>query len=268
MKWLPIKAGAVGLSILVLALWVFPAFWYAASDPKAKMVWLAEQTQVAGWNYEEMPVAKSAESVLVADQLISGQFTRGEAGNRERVQVFSAKRYAEKENNIGLFVHTPDRCWTQAGWRFEPVQPDMVTLTVHGIPILFERRIFVQAGERELVYFGGMVGGQPLPYRLDHNLSVGMKYAINTASRGTGTAYRASDTLFWRRVWDSFTSRRPLLGPKQFVRVSTSVRERSIDEADALLQAFIPLWLQAADYQEELERWRGGGEKRNSESGN
>jgi hypothetical protein len=251
-KPLTIKAGAIGLSLAVLALWVFPVFWYSASDATARMVWLAEQTQVAGWNYEEIPVSESAEATLVADRLVSGQFTNGD---QVRMHVFSAKRYAEKENNIGLFVHTPDRCWTEAGWKVEPVQPTVATVDVHGILMQFERRIYVQANQRELVYFGGLVGGQALPYRLDHNMSVGMKYAITRADSKTGAKLRASDSLFWRRVWDSFASRRPLFGPKQFIRVSTSVRDRSVEEGDASLLAFIPQWLVLAEYQQELQAW-------------
>lgn len=247
------KWSVVGFALVILALWLFPLAWYTSTDRQAQMVWLTEKIQLDGWQYEELPVTKSAEAVLVADRLVSGQFSRD---TRDRIQVFSAKRYTEKENHIGLFVHTPDRCWTESGWKLEPATPTLVTVQVHGISLQLERRIFVRPGQRELVYFGGMVGGQPVPYRLDHNMSVGMKYASSQGDSKTGAKLRASDSLFWRRVWESFASRRPLLGPKQFVRVSASLLDRDISEADRLLQEFLPQWLTAVDYQSELNQWQ------------
>jgi hypothetical protein len=241
-------------SLLVLLLWQFPSFWYTRSDPQLGSFWLAERTNVTGWTYQEVPVGKSAEAVLVADRLVSGEFTNT-AGTA--VRVFSAKRYAESQNEIGLFVHTPDRCWTESGWKMEPVQPEFEEVTVHGSSLVFERRIFLSGTQRELVYFAGMVGGQPLPYRLDHNLSVGMKHALHVSRDETGTALRASDQRFWQRVWDAFAARRPLIGPKQFMRISTPVVGGDLQEADALLKYFLARWLEPVAYADELEEWKG-----------
>jgi hypothetical protein len=172
------------------------------------------------------------------------------------LRVFSAKRYAESGNDFGLFVHTPDRCWTESGWRMEPVQPEFRRLEIHGIPLEFERRIFATESGRELVYFTGLVGGQPLPYRLDHNLSVGMRHALHVAKDDTGTTLRASDERFWRRVWESFLARRRLLGPKEFLRISTPISETGIAKADGLLEDFLSQWLQPVEYAKELQMWQ------------
>jgi hypothetical protein len=242
------------LSLALVMLWAFPPFWYTRTDAQSGRFWLTEQTNLASWSFREVPVSKSAEAILVADRLVSGDFS---APDGQVVRVFSAKRYVESQNEIGLFVHTPDRCWTESGWQMEPVQPEFREITVHGLRIAFERRLFVTGKERELVYFAGLVGGQPLPYRLDHNLSVGMKHALRTAKDQTGTTLRASDKRFWRRVWDSFLARRPLSGPKQFIRISTPVAvEGSIAEADARLEAFLPQWLVAVPYENEIQGWK------------
>jgi hypothetical protein len=185
--------------------------------------------------------------------LANGEFSRASG---EVVRVFSAKRYVEKENDIGLFVHTPDRCWTEAGWKIVPVQPDCVEISVQGRKLLFERRLFATASQRELVYFGGLVGGQPLPYRLDHNLSVGMRSALRTAGGRGGSALRASDKRFWQRVWDSFVSRQPLLGPKQFVRLSTPIHGDDLTPGDRLLAEVLGQWLTPSDFQQEMQAWR------------
>jgi hypothetical protein len=214
--------------------------------------WLTAQTNVVGWTFQDIPVSKSAEAVLVADRLINGEF---KASTGAVVRVFSAKRYSESQNEVGLFVHTPDRCWTESGWQMEPTQLEFRELSVHGVPIAFERRIFDNGPQRELVYFAGLVGGQPLPYRLDHNLSVGMKHALHTAKDETGTTLRASDQRFWERIWESFASRRPLIGPKQFLRISTTVSGSDLGSADALLEDFLPRWLELVPYDKELKEW-------------
>jgi Protein of unknown function (DUF3485) len=254
---MPAVLWSVGLlSAVILILWGFPAVWYTRTDAQLGHFWLTEQTNLTGWTFQDIEVGKAAEALLVADRLVSGEFS---APDGKVIRIFSAKRYVESQNEIGLFVHTPDRCWTESGWKMEPVQPEFKHVVVHGIPILFERRVFSSGMQRELVYFAGLVGGQPLPYRLDHNLSVGMKHALRTAKDQTGTTLRASDKRFWRRVWDSFLARRPLTGPKQFLRISTPVPEEGISEADALLEDFLPRWLQPVAYRKELEEWRNNG---------
>ena len=238
---------------LILGCWAFPRPWYTRTDAQKGYFWLSEQSEIKGWTYQEVPVAKSAEATLVADRLVNGAFTSNEG---RIVRVFSAKRYEEKRNEIGLFVHTPDRCWTEAGWILEPAVPDTAELLLQGLTLRFERRIFTIGSERELVYFCGLTGGQPLPYRLDHNLSVGLKYQLRTAKDKTGSTVRASDQRLWDRVWESFISRRPLLGPKQFLRISTPIQGEDSSVADRLLREFLLSWLVSVDYQKELEAWQ------------
>lgn len=240
------------MCFIVLALWLFPNGWYARSV-SSDARWLTEVTNVANWKFTLIPVAESAEKQLVADRLLNGEFTNQTAGGV--VRVFLAKRYSEKPNDIGLFVHTPDRCWTESGWKVEPVEPDMVELEVQGIRMTLERRVFVAPGHRELVYFGGLVGGQPLPYRLDHNYSVGMRVAEAGGGRGAGAGARASDSRLWGRVWDSFVSRRPLLGPKQFIRVSTPVTDGNLEAGDRRIREVLALWLTPKEFREEIEAW-------------
>src|SRR5438034_1055855 len=113
----------VVFSLSILLCWSFPHFWYTKVDTRQKRVWFAEQTNIVGWQYQEVPVAESAESALVADRLVNGEFSKSDG---KPIRVFSAKRFREKENEIGLFVHTPDRCWTETGWELEAVFPDLV----------------------------------------------------------------------------------------------------------------------------------------------
>src|SRR5438034_9246201 len=123
-------------SLAILLCWLFPRFWYTRSDPDQSFFWFAEQTNITGWQYQDIPIAKSAESALVADRLVNGEFADGD---KRPIRVFSAKRYRENENEIGLFVHTPDRCWTESGWNIDAAAPDLIRTTVHGISLRFER---------------------------------------------------------------------------------------------------------------------------------
>lgn len=237
----------------LLLVWGFPMAWYTQSTPGQGYFWLLERTNIANWSYREAPVGESAEAVLVADRLVNGEFSNPEG---RVVRVFSANRYEEKRNEIGLFVHTPDRCWTQAGWKFGACDPETVEMELHGVRVLFERRIFEGGGQRELVYFAGLAAGQPLPYRLDHNFSVGARHAATFGSREGGTALRATDSRLWTRVWDSFIHRRELFGPKQFLRISTPALPGLEGRADELLRSFLGQWLESADFAAEQRRWR------------
>jgi hypothetical protein len=238
------------LAATMTALWAFPSVWYTKRTSD-KVYWFREAEEVAGWSYTSEPIDKAAEALLVGDRMVNGEFV---APDRTAIRVFSAKRYKEKANEIGLFVHTPDRCWTQVGWKIDMVAPDVLEIELHGIRIPVERRVFVHQTHRELVYFAGLVGGEPLPYRLDHHLSVARRYQVKERMDKSGAALRASDGQFWGRLWDSFTNRRQLLGPKHFIRISTPIRG-DISEADRKLQEFLPLWLTPIEYAIEESEW-------------
>lgn len=243
------------LCLILIVLWAFPYVWYTHTDRGIRPVWFQEQDSVPGWQFQRVDVDKSAERQLQADVTFCGEFRRlGSA-----IRVFSAKRYNENPNVIGLFVHTPDRCWTQSGWSIKPIMPDVLELTINDVHMKFERRLFQLGGHYELVYFGGLIGGEPVPYRLDHNLDVGVYVAMKRLRGEAGAGARAVNTRFWRRVLDAFISRRPLYGPKQFIRISTSVSEPTEEElrqADQLIQSFLPLWLKPVDYVAELQAWK------------
>jgi hypothetical protein len=225
---------SLGLTAALLALWVLPHLWYTRTAAEQRPVWLAEATNAPGWRLTIQPVDKSAEAVLAADALFLGEFSRSDGAT---VRLFTARRFQENPNEIGLFVHTPDRCWTEAGWRIEPVELDFVEVPTGSGMVGVERRLFVHSsGVRELVYFFGRVGGQLLPYRLDHNLGVGQRLRGTAPADRSGTALRATDNVLWTRVWESFWSRRQLLGPKEFIRISTAVLGGDVARADDLLR--------------------------------
>lgn len=241
----------VALAAVVAALWQFPNFWYQDTQPGGGYHWFAEQNSLPGWTYQEVPLSAAAEAVIQADAVASGVFRARDRGD---VQVYSAKRYLKKENEIGLFSHTPDRCWTAVGWTIEPAAPDSLELDVHGVRLLLERRVFVHGSQRVLVYFGAVVGGKPLPYRLDQYHSAATTPSGSSAQVNS-TWRRLAQWRLWEWAWDSFRQRTPLAGPQQFLRLSTSA-SGDLQEADQRLREFLPQWLRPADYGEELKSWQ------------
>lgn len=225
-------------SMIVGLLWLFPRFWYERDADERSDYWFEESESLAGWRFEPVEVSETAERMLVADSLFSGTFHHDSG---RLVRVFTARRHKEDLSEVGLFVHTPDRCWTEAGWRLLREEPTIVNIEIEGRTIAFERRVFEYRGVRELVYFGGLVAGESLPYRLDHNMSVGQRLDDRGESRFLGVLKRATDQRFWGRVFESFKDRAPLFGPKQFVRVSTPATPGS-DEADEFLKDFLATW--------------------------
>ncbi len=241
-------------SLLVFGLWAFPFFWYRPPDVDAKgFSWLAEQTNVAGWKFSSTPVGKAAEAVLVADRLFNGEFSRPDGAT---IQAYGAKRYIEKENEIGLFSHTPDRCWTAIGWSIEPGSPDHIETELHGLRMILERRIFVARDKRQLVYFGAVVGGKPLPYRLDQYRSAASQPSYVGKGDTSGTWRRLAQTRLWGWAWESFVNRTPLAGPQQFIRISTPINGVDPAAADQMLKEFLPQWLKPTPYRTEFDSWR------------
>jgi hypothetical protein len=228
------------ITLALLCVWGFPSLWYTRLDPAAPQVRFLESTNLAGWAYEAVPISKTAESVLAADDLENGEFRKATGGT---IRAFSAKRFGKKPRDISLFSHTPDRCWTSVGWKIEPTGPEIVQTEIHGVSMSFERRLFAYRGQRELVYFGALVGGQPVPFRLNQYHSSAVKAKRQRSLDRTGTAQRLINGDFWEWLWKSFLSRRPLAGAQHYVRVSTPVLPAQAEDPDALILEFLPMWL-------------------------
>ena len=238
--------GVFVLSLSLLLLWRFPDYWYASEWEDS--IWFGEQEDVDGWEYSERSVNKAAESILAADKTTHGEFRR--AKEEDVVGVFSAKRFVEKWDEGSLFSHTPDRCWTGIGMKILPESPFFIERELHGIPIILERRIFAFEGNRELVYFGAIVGGEP--YRLDQFLDSEMNRQNPGDRLGVfrGIMERLLNSRIWSKSIESFLNRDRFIGPQHMFRVSTSV-QGSLDSAEDRLEEILKKWLVPASYQDE-----------------
>ncbi len=235
----------VGLAIL----WQFPTYWYAGHDDESTYEWFQLNEEIPGWTFIEEPVGDAAEAVLAADKMSNGTY-KNEVGHL--VRTFSAKRYKEKENAVGLFSHTPDRCWTNTGMVIERMAPYFLEMEIDGVKMVLERRVFSIGPLKELVYFGALVGGEALPYRLDQYFASGLVSEDGAKDDRQGSLDRLVSSRVWSWALESFVKRARLAGPQQLIRVSTPVKD-SVEEADERLSGFLQQWLTVIPYEEDLE---------------
>ena len=252
--------GVFGLALGLLLLWQFPAVWYAGKSDEMRYQWFGLNEKISGWEFSEIPVGEAAEAILVADRMHNGTYSQGADG--PLVRVFSAKRFEEKENAVGLFSHTPDRCWTNTGMVIEESEPYVKRLTIHGVEMVMERRLFGMGSQRELVYFGALVGGSALPYRMDQYLGSGRRREGVVGGDRGGSIARLVNSRVWTWAFESFVKRARLAGPQQLIRISTPV-VASVEVADARLEGFFEQWLSLVDYEDEKARFESERERRN-----
>ena len=96
-------------------------------DQSRERFWFSSKSEVTGYDFVDHPIGDAMERRLVADETFNGQFLDA---SDNAILAFIAKRHSESINEIGLFVHTPDRCWTEGGWKIQPIQPDYVEVEV------------------------------------------------------------------------------------------------------------------------------------------
>ena len=156
------------------------------------------------------------------------------------MRVFSAKREGERKNATGLLTHTPDSCWTNVGMRAEDDGQFVSLKIIDGVEMTMERRVFSFGAQRELVYFGAIVGGQPLPYRLDTYLNAALGSTVTGHKSGPWS--RAFNTRVWTWCWDSFASRTRLGGAQQLIRVSTPI-SGNLEGAEERIDFILQRWL-------------------------
>ncbi len=233
------KVGSIHfVSLALVGLWLFPSVWYKGASESTEFKWFETQTEVDGMIYSEVDVGAAAEAILAADSMENGEFSAQEGG--AVVRVFSAKRKGERKNATGLLTHTPDSCWTRVGMRAEDDGDFVASKSIDGVEMTMERRIYSFGSQRELVYFGAIVGGKALPYRLDTYLNA----ALGTTVTGhqSGPWSRAFNSRVWTWCWDSFAARTQLGGAQQLIRISTPIRG-DLEEAEQRIDSVLEQWL-------------------------
>jgi len=102
----------------------------------------------------------------------------------------------------------------------------------------------------QLVYFGALVGGEAVPYRMNYFKAISDSGAGSQAGQHLA---RVTDLRFWGTILNSFRSRKSLQGPSHFIRVSTSATPDDPGRGDQVLSNFLMDWMRRGSFKDEFE---------------
>lgn len=177
-------------------------------------------SRLAGWQMAELPlganeaVAREAEKILNFDEVMNREYRRGDTTLGVYVAYWSAGRMPTRL----VASHTPDRCWTENGWRCLEMKFHE-TRSVGGAPLLpAEWRLFQppSGGPPTHVLYWHLVNGELYDYggrfnAVPHPL-LWWKDAVRQALLGSREQYfiRLTSNVPFERLW-SDPSVTPLL---------------------------------------------------------
>lgn len=245
---------AAGITALFLAAVAGPAFWFSLgpTQPQGNLR-LSVRESLDGWTFTNRPITETALAVLATTNVLNGDFVDA---NGRRVSVFAAHWPASHGRGMGVLMHTPDICWAQAGWKHSklegiPIQFPIRIATSHAtgedleqsVELSFECRVFESPGSqgRELVMWCAVAFGAP--YSEPAPISLAMEPSEGSLLAGIAGPMRRSQ-LSIETLMRSVKTRSSAQGDKQFVRVSASVSNERLVQADVdALKTFAQRWL-------------------------
>jgi hypothetical protein len=207
--------------------------WYHVLPPKptTKFYFLIS-TNIPGWDYKPILLSTEAKKILATGDILNGTFFSHKG---ERLSVFLAEWKAGKHNSLDVVAHTPDICWSNAGWiSTQSHYGDSIEMHFSERPIPFETRIFEEprGGTQEIAFWCTLVNGQI--YSELNGFAPAETPKKNNQLSLNSTARRLSAGHFLNAL-----SRRNLgAGTKQFLRISTEISKQTQGEL-SLIQNFI-----------------------------
>jgi Protein of unknown function (DUF3485) len=197
---------------------------------------LSIQTNIPGWNFEPIPLSQEAVKTLATPNIFNGVY-QNQSG--ERFNVFWADWSAENPREMDVLVHTPDICWTSAGWKEVPSElADSTSIKIGKNPIPFQLRTFVSPSreEQELCIWVTMINGKPFldQYRFNIPAAATMDFRLGAAA----VARQLNLGYFHHTILD----RSPASNRKQFIRVSTAATSR-VELTVQNLRQFVQEWI-------------------------
>lgn len=151
---------------LGIALQIHNPFKVEVSDGRGVHLEQYIPTEVSGWRAVPREVGDTerlrsvVERTLRYDDVTYWQFADGE----RFFEVYAAYWGDGKMPTQMVASHTPDRCWTENGWRILQRQSNIVN-ELDGVPILpAQWRRFSINDHIQYVYFWHLVGGTPYDY--------------------------------------------------------------------------------------------------------
>lgn len=121
------------------------------------------RNEIPGWTARDLPVgetefvATAVERILRYDDVLYRSFEREGVNLAIFVSYWGRGKSSVRE----VAAHTPDRCWTTAGWKVHTIE-NQVPMDYHSFQLMpAERRKFTFHGTPMHVTFWHIVGGEP-----------------------------------------------------------------------------------------------------------
>jgi hypothetical protein len=218
-----------GLNVLfvlgVCASWAW--FHVAPTKPKDRYHFTI-RTNTPGWQYEPVPLSNEVTKILATTNLLNG-ILHGPQG--ERIAVFLGEWKADRAQELSVVAHTPDICWTRAGWTPTPSPlGTSIELAFREATIPFEVRTFrpPDGGPEELTLWCTLVNGCP------YTETGPLPPAVLNATDNQLQVDTSSRRLLRSHLLNALKSRFSATGEKQFIRFSTKIIKNSVAEIEIL----------------------------------
>lgn len=215
----------------------------------SEAIWLSNKAEVSGYTYQAESLSRSVLDELWTTNVLNGLFQN--LSNETSIRVYFASWKSSKVRKLASLFHTPDWCWSGAGWKFsDQGQPSQVQLQIRSQTLPFECRIFQSPDRKrlELVVWSALVRGKIVPEAANLTTQANLKQGF--AERISDTAWRtfflrvakanarfSTDILIERAGVSRFGI------AQQVVRLSTAVTGTWTDSL-ALLEAFLTEWIE------------------------
>lgn len=221
-------------SLTLIVVLILPSLWYNNKYPVGNKVDLNMfQRDIKGWTFKSVDIEDAIEKLIKSDKIVNGMYTNYE--KHMEINLFVTEKISNDLNDFPecILSHTPDRCWPSVGWKVEEAVPNLTVIEFEDHSIIFERRIFSYNGIRQLVYFTGLLNGQQLPFRLNHNYK-----------NYRNDIYKIFNEDVMQRLTQTFKSRLTLKGKKNFIRFSTEINY-GLKQTERDFSDFISSWFVA-----------------------
>lgn len=157
---------ACGWLLCGLALQFFNPFRPPPSAPKPAHLGSMIPSSLPGWSVSEMElgptesVAEASIRILQFDDFVYRRYSRG----KDFFEIYAAYWGPNKMPLQKVASHTPDRCWTQVGWKVADMQAAL-PLTAEQAPLKPAHwRIFDLGDTRQHVIYWHVVGDELYDY--------------------------------------------------------------------------------------------------------
>ncbi|MBM4077028.1 MAG: exosortase-associated EpsI family protein [Planctomycetes bacterium] len=236
-----IKRG-IGLNLLFTAGVCAAWSWFNLSHPKPEgFLQFQTQTPPPGWSFQDIPLGSEVIATLATTNVINGIFS-GPDG--ERIAVFMGNWNTDNRQDMRVLVHTPDLCWTSAGW--EPVAcpiGESTTILIGEQAVPFEMRVFrsPRDGQLELCVWSTLINGTP--YQEMNRFPQAEAPRSNSQFRVAAAGRELTAGYFIKSIHSHAAAKKS----KQFVRISIPTTH-NIDLTFGKINQFASLWLNCRSF--------------------